>query len=117
MSPSKVSTIRWDEFRNIINGQPRDSEEKHYGTNPVTGEQLWPVPVATESDVNEAVEAAEKAFESWSQVPFDERKTYLKKFMAHYMAHVDEMIKLLAEETGKPLLPVSNACEKASVID
>ena len=33
MSPSKVSSIQWDEFSNVVDGKPRGSKEKHQGTS------------------------------------------------------------------------------------
>lgn len=106
MSPSKVSTITWDSFSNIIDGQARGGKEKHQGVNPANGEKLWDVPIANEQDVQDAVASAKKAFESWSQVPFEKRKEYLAKFKEAYLAHADDMSKLLAEETGKPVSPL-----------
>merc|ERR1712072_725512 len=102
MSPSKVSTIAWDTFHNIIDGKPRDGKAKHHGVNPATGEQLWPVPIGTQQDVDDAVDAAQKAFESWSQVPLEKRKSLIEKFKDHYMAYNDDMIDLMCQETGKP---------------
>ncbi|KAI7700578.1 aldehyde dehydrogenase, partial [Hortaea werneckii] len=102
MSPSKVSTIAWDTFHNIVDGKPRDGKAKHHGVNPATGEQLWPVPIGTQQDVDDAVDAAQKAFESWSQVPLEKRKSLIEKFKDHYMAYNDDMIDLMCQETGKP---------------
>lgn len=103
MSPSKVSTIAWDTFHNIVDGKPRDGKAKHHGVNPATGEQLWPVPIGTQQDVDDAVDAAQKAFESWSQVPLEKRKSLIEKFKDHYMAYNDDMIDLMCQETGKPV--------------
>lgn len=102
MSPSKVSEIKWDDFQNTIDGQPRGSKEKHHGTNPATGEQLWAVPIATQQDVDDAVVSAQKAFEKWRFVPMQERKQKLQKLKEAYMSHVDEITELLKQETGKP---------------
>lgn len=102
MSPSKVSDIKWDEFSNIIDGKQRGGKEKHHGTNPATGDQLWAVPVATQQDVDDAVVSAQRAFEKWQFVPMEKRKEMLQKFKDLYMSHVDDMIELLKKETGKP---------------
>ncbi|KAF2770265.1 aldehyde dehydrogenase [Teratosphaeria nubilosa] len=102
MSPSKVSTISWDSFANIIDGKPRGSKEQHHGVNPSTGEELWPVPVGDQQDVNDAVAGAQNAFESWSQLPLEKRKEYLMMFKDHYLAHADEIIGVFEKETGKP---------------
>jgi len=103
MSPSKVSTISWDSFHNTIDGKPRGGKEKHYGTNPATGEQLWSVPVATPQDVDDAVASAQKAFETWSETPIEKRKETIAKFKDHYLSYADELTDLLCLETGKPV--------------
>ena len=103
MSPSKVSTISWDTFYNVVDGKNRGSKNKHRGTNPATGEELWEVPIGSQQDVDDAVVAAQRAFETWSQTPFEKRKEALERFRDVYLAHKDELISLLAEETGKPV--------------
>jgi len=102
MSPGKVSEIKWDEFYNIVDGKKRESKEQHYGTNPATREKLWAVPIGSQQDVDDAVVAGQKAFESWSQTTMQERKELITKYKDHYMAHSDEMTTLLCQETGKP---------------
>ncbi|KAJ9629532.1 hypothetical protein H2203_001906 [Taxawa tesnikishii (nom. ined.)] len=102
MSPSKVSTITFDKFYNIVDGQQRGAKEQHNGVNPVNGEKLWDVPIATQKDLDDAVASAEKAFESWSQVPIEKRKEMLQKYCDLYMSYNDEMTDLLVKETGKP---------------
>lgn len=103
MSPSKVSTISWTEFNNTINGQQRGGKSQHYGVNPTNGEKLWPVPIGTQQDVNEAVEAAQTAFESFRNTTLAERKEMLVKFKDALLAHKDDMTELLCAETGKPV--------------
>ncbi|KXL51221.1 hypothetical protein M433DRAFT_6988 [Acidomyces richmondensis BFW] len=102
MSPSKISTITWDSFSNIVDGQLRGGKDKHYGINPATGEKSWPVPIGTQQDVDDAVASAAKAFESWQEVPIEKRKELLQKYCDHYMSYADEMTDLLCTETGKP---------------
>lgn len=46
--------------------------------------------------------SAQKAFEKWSEVPFEKRKEQIKKFRDHYMSYADDMTTLLCQETGKP---------------
>lgn len=125
MSPSKVSTIKFDEFSNIVDGKPRGSKEKHQGTsrtnlsisdlneslssnccpgtNPATGEKLWEVPIANQQDVDDAVVAAQRAFEKWSMTTLEERREKIRKFKEHYLSYADEMIELEKKETGKPV--------------
>lgn len=103
MSPSKVSSIKFDEFSNIINGQQRSGKLQHYGVNPVTGEKLWPVPIGSQQDVDEAVDAAQTAFESFRKTSLSERKAMLAKFKDALLANADDMTELLCAETGKPV--------------
>jgi acyl-CoA reductase-like NAD-dependent aldehyde dehydrogenase len=107
MSPSKVSNIKWDEFFNVVDGKNRSAKEKHYGIDPATGEQSFPVPIGNQQDVDDAVVSAQKAFEKWSQVPLAERKKMIEKFRDHYLSYADEMTALLEKESGKPVLSFS----------
>jgi len=103
MAPSKVSTIDFGSFNNIVNGKPRSASSFHQGINPATGEKLWDVPIANQQDVDDAVEAGQKAFESWSQLPIEKRKEYIMKFHDRYSAYTDELAELMKKETGKPV--------------
>ena len=60
------------------------------------------MPIGSQQDVDDAVVAGQKAFESWSQTTMQERKELITKYKDHYMAHSDEMTTLLCQETGKP---------------
>lgn len=103
MSPGKTATISFDTFSNIVNGKPRsDAKDYHQGINPADGEKLWRVPVATQQDVDDAVEAAQKAFESWSQEKIEKRKDLLQQYQELYLSYKDEFTTLLCKETGKP---------------
>ncbi|KAL5466594.1 hypothetical protein PMIN07_003562 [Paraphaeosphaeria minitans] len=44
MSPSKVSSIEFDKFYNIIDGKQRGSDDMHHGINQATGLENWPAP-------------------------------------------------------------------------
>lgn len=103
MSPSKVSDIKWDEFANWIDGKPRGGKDQHYGIDPSTGEKLWPVPIGGQKDVDDAVAAAKKAFESYRETTIQHRKELLQKFKDALLAHSEEMTELLCTETGKPV--------------
>jgi acyl-CoA reductase-like NAD-dependent aldehyde dehydrogenase len=71
--------------------------------DPVTGEKLWDVPIATQQDVDDAVVSAQKAFEKFRYTEMSERKKLLQKIKDQYMSHVDEIAELLIKETGKPV--------------
>ena len=47
MSPSKVPTIVFDKFYNIIDGKQRSADSFRNGVNPATKEKLWDVCLMT----------------------------------------------------------------------
>lgn len=113
MSPSKVSTIVWDKYYNIVDGKQRGSSEIHNSVNPSTGGKLWDCPIASKQDLEDAVAAAKRAFPSWSQTPVEKRKEMLNKFTDLYDSYKDEFINILGQENGKPVrinhrLPLSS---------
>ena len=53
--------------------------------------------------VDVAVEAAQKAFKTWSRLSLDERKNYLLKLKDVYLANNEKIAESISRETGKPL--------------
>ncbi|KAF1988649.1 aldehyde dehydrogenase [Aulographum hederae CBS 113979] len=102
MSPSKVSQIDFKTFYNVVDGKQRGSKNFHQGINPATAEKLWDVPIATQQDVDDAVDAAQKAFKTWGKTPIEKRKELMKQFGELFAAHTDEFLELSCKETGKP---------------
>lgn len=58
---------------------------------------------SNESDVNQAVEAANDAFKTWSKVPGPDRGAVLFKFADLLEQNVDELAYMLSAEQGKSL--------------
>ncbi|KAB8446257.1 hypothetical protein FH972_025238 [Carpinus fangiana] len=102
MSPSKVSTLDFTTFHNIIDGKTRGSNSTHQGIDPTTKAKLWDVPIGTQQDVNDAVESATKAFKTWSQVPMKQRQAKILEFLDLWGQYEKEFTDLLCRETGKP---------------
>ncbi len=72
--------------------------------NPSTGEHLGSVPVATEEDVDRAVRAGRRAFESdWGRMPLRERAGYLERLADHLHAHRDELGLMDCVDSGNAL--------------
>jgi succinate-semialdehyde dehydrogenase/glutarate-semialdehyde dehydrogenase len=84
-----------------------------HGINPATKEANPPVPVATSSDLDRAVTAAETAFERWSQVPIQERRTALFAYADALDAEKEGFTNLLTREQGKPLAQAAFEVESA----
>ena len=98
-----MSSIKFNEYHNIVNGKQRGASASHRGINPSTGEELWDVPTASQQDLNDAVAAAKEAFKTWSKTPEEERFAKMHEFVKLYKAHEADFIDLLSKETGKPV--------------
>lgn len=66
-------------------------------------EELWDVPLGSEQDFDDAVEAAQRAFPAWSAVELDVRKEFINKYINLLDSFTDEFVTLLRNETGKPV--------------
>ena len=53
--------------------------------------------------IEQACEAAKKAYPQWAKLSFEQRKKYLLKLKDLFESHVDEMAQLIARDTGKSL--------------
>ena len=72
--------------------------------NPSTGEALGEVPMAGEADVDRAVRAGRKAFESdWGRMPMRERAGYLLRLADRLHEHRDELGMMDCVDSGNAL--------------
>lgn len=71
--------------------------------NPATEELLARVPMSTMLDLDDAVNAAQRAFQGWREVPPAERAKYLFKFKALLETHFEEIARICSTEHGKTL--------------
>jgi len=92
------------EYYNTIDGKLSSTQQTRHGINPATGKPNAEVPLSTPQDVDAAVDAAKRAAETWSQVPYAERQQALIKFAGAIEAHAADFAKLLTQEQGKPLM-------------
>jgi len=71
--------------------------------NPATGEVIAKVPRSKGADVDFAVMAARKAFESWSQTSVAERADLLDAVASRIEKRSEELAELESRDTGKPI--------------
>ncbi|GKU07356.1 unnamed protein product [Fusarium langsethiae] len=102
-----------DNYVQIINGKSAPTQKTHQGTNPATLEKKPKVPVASQDDLNNAVEAARKAFKSWSKVPWEERRQKLFAWADAVEAQKKEFAELLTSEQGKPVAQANGEADAA----
>ena len=72
-------------------------------TDPATGELIVNVPDCTPADAAAAVDAAQRAFESFRHVPARERAALLKRWHGLILANQEDVARLMSLEQGKPL--------------
>ncbi len=71
--------------------------------NPATGEVYSQIPNSTQEDVENAYQAAAKAFESWSNTTIDERSRIISKIAQLIEEKIDELALAESIDNGKPL--------------
>ena len=73
--------------------------------SPHSEQPLGSTPEATEKDVDRAVEAARRAFDSgpWPRTDPAQRLAAVRRFAAAYSARADEIAELISTEMGAPL--------------
>ncbi|NCF63528.1 MAG: aldehyde dehydrogenase family protein [Gammaproteobacteria bacterium] len=71
--------------------------------NPATGEVSARVPYGNSEDVDAAVSAAKKAFESWSRTSAAERAEFLRKLAAEGEKRNADLTQTIIDELGMPI--------------
>ncbi len=92
-------------LRNFINGEYVDARSDATSdiVNPATGSVVATAPISSQADVDAAYAAAARAFEGeWGQTTPSERQKALLGFADAVEKRADELVRLEAENTGKP---------------
>lgn len=91
--------------RQFIGGEWVDPASRRWFDtfDPSTGWLLASLPEGSAVDVNAAVDAAQKAFESWSQIDAMERGRLLAQLGHRILANLPRLARLESRDTGKPL--------------
>ena len=91
-------------LQNFIGGASVDahSEATSELVDPSTGQVVAHAPISSAEDVDAAYQAAAKAFEEWGQTTPSERQQALLKIADEIEARGQELVRLEAENTGKP---------------
>ena len=99
----------------FINGEWRKTAEDLPVLNPATEEEIGRLPHAEKSDLDDALDAADKGFERWRQVAPVDRANVLYKAAAIMRDRQEEIATAITAEHGKPItqarLEVIRGCE------
>lgn len=71
--------------------------------NPATDEPIATISLGSAADVDKAVAAAKKAFETFSETTVDQRLAFLRRIIEVYKAKIDEMAETISREMGAPI--------------
>jgi len=71
--------------------------------NATTEEVMGTIPEGTAEDVDKAVQAARKAFDSWSTSSLEDRSKFLLQIQEGLQARSDEIANVISEENGMPV--------------
>ena len=99
-----MATATASKLQNFINGEFVDPAEgaTEDVINPSTNEVIAQAPLSSAEDVDRAVAAARKAFETWSRTTPRERSEMLLKLADAILEHGDEFADLESADAGKP---------------
>jgi len=79
--------------------KPRDFEV----INPSTEEPIATISLGSAADVDKAVAAAKRAFDSYSETTREQRLAFLQKIVEIYQSKMDEMAETISLEMGAPI--------------
>ena len=71
--------------------------------NPATEQAIATIALGDAQDVNRAVQAAKRAFETYSATSKEERVELLGKVIEHYKARMDDIAQAVSQEMGAPI--------------
>ena len=92
-------------LHNFIDGKylPSQSGETSEVINPATGQAYATAPISNAADIDQAMKAAEKGFETWKESTPSERQRALLKIADAFENRAEELIAIEVENTGKPI--------------
>jgi malonate-semialdehyde dehydrogenase (acetylating)/methylmalonate-semialdehyde dehydrogenase len=89
----------------FINGEWIESKSNEFfeDTDPGTGEVIAEVPIATEEEINMAIEAAFEAFKTWREMPFRDRAKLIHRLRAKFEQYHEELSRILSQDHGRAI--------------
>jgi aminomuconate-semialdehyde/2-hydroxymuconate-6-semialdehyde dehydrogenase len=90
---------------NFVDGEfrPPCSGRHIPDVEPATGKVIAEIPDSGPEDVDAAVAAASRAFDSWRKTPAEERSRLLLRVADLIEEHFDELARLESQDNGKPI--------------
>jgi malonate-semialdehyde dehydrogenase (acetylating) / methylmalonate-semialdehyde dehydrogenase len=107
--------MKYPELKNFVGGKFIASKTNKTldVISPLDGSLLSTVPLSNNEDLNEAVTAAQKAFETWSKTSIKERVQIFYRYRTLLEKNMLELSQLVQEENGKTLDEARAEVEKS----
>ncbi len=93
----------YPELKLFIAGKWRSAASDMPVVNPATEEEIGRLPCASQSDLDDALDAAEKGFQIWSRTSPRERSDTILRAAALMRDRQEEIVQSITLEHGKPL--------------
>lgn len=115
LSKSRFTSIKWisrsisvsttGDLPNLINGEFVSSKATEWidVTNPATQEVISRVPCTTADELKAAEEGAKEAFQTWKEVPVQQRQRVMFKYQQLIRDHTEALAESITLEQGKTL--------------
>ncbi|SIT73637.1 Acyl-CoA reductase [Ectothiorhodosinus mongolicus] len=103
------------QFRLLIDGKMVSSSQTFDVFNPANNAVIAQAPDGTVDQVEQAIQAAKRAFKSWSRLSADERADYVTRYANALEARKEELAALLTLEQGKPFHSMATGEVDASI--
>lgn len=88
-------------YQNLVNGKWKSSEQEITIYSPINQEELGTVPAMTQTEADEAMQAARAALPAWRALSAIERAAYLHKTAAILERNKEKIGTILAKEVAK----------------
>jgi malonate-semialdehyde dehydrogenase (acetylating)/methylmalonate-semialdehyde dehydrogenase len=88
-----------------INGQwvESESDRVYEDVNPANGEVIAEFPSATDSEIEQAIQAAQAALGSWGAVALRDKARYLFDLRGKFEEHFDMLCRVLVQDHGRTI--------------
>ena len=91
-------------FQQYINGKIVEGKGAIFDVfNPANDEVAGQVCAADSGQATEALEAADRAFDSWRNLSLNQRLSWMQKLRNAFLAESDKIVELVSCEIGKPI--------------
>ena len=89
-------------YRNLIDGELVTTQATMEVINPANEQVIATVPSCGKEELDRAVAAARRAFNTWKKTPVEERRKVINGIAAAIKDNAEELYRLLTTEQGKP---------------